>query len=72
MLSKRSGWRKTAAIFLVMSLVLGFSGYLVPETVSADQNPVTIKVNEEVIHTFTWEDLQNMKSDEDAWVGTYL
>lgn len=69
MLLKQSGWRKTVAILLVIGLTLGLSSFLAFETVDAAQNPVTIKVNGEVEHTFTWEELQDMESDEDAWVG---
>ena len=68
MLLKQSGWRKMVFVLLMIGLILSFGGFLAPETVSATENPVTIKVNGEAIHTFAWEDLQDMKSDEDAWV----
>ncbi len=69
-LLKQSGWKKTVAILLMVGLILGFSGFLTPETVSAAGNSVTIKVDGEAIHTFTWESLQDMRSDEEAWVET--
>lgn len=68
MLLKQSGWKKIVAIFLVIGLILGLSNFLSFETVSAAENSVTIKVDGEAIHTFTWEELQDMRSDEEAWV----
>ena len=76
MLLKQSGLKKIAAVLLVIGLILGFSSFLALETVSAAENPVTIKVDGETIHTFTWEELQGMEPEEgeenDAWVGPRL
>lgn len=68
MLLKQSGWRKIIITLLMTGLILSFSGFSAPETVSAAENPVTIKVDGKVIHTFTWGDLQDMRSDEEVWV----
>ena len=43
MLLKQSGLKKIAAVLLVIGLILGFSSFLALETVSAAENPVTIK-----------------------------
>mgnify|MGYP000879460444 CR=1 FL=1 len=68
MLLKQGKWRKIVAILLAIGLIFGFSSFLALETANAVGNSVKIKVDGKVIHTFTWGDLQDMRSDEEVWV----
>jgi hypothetical protein len=65
--------RSLSVLIIVLGVFLlsGIFSLVVPGTVNA-ANPVTIKVDGEIIHTFSVEELQAMESDEGAWVEARL